>query len=108
VAPLPVVHFLGAGPHFDAPRAHVQQQVKVAVQKLHGEIICLVHALRSALLRRLQSAVAEEEKPIGFGGPEIKGDGAGLLGVPLGQGNVRLGRLEGVPQSCRQTKTSQN
>lgn len=39
--------------------------------------------------------MAEEEKPVGLGGSEIKGDGAGLLGVPLGQGNVGLGRLKG-------------
>lgn len=95
VAPLAIVHLLAAGSHLDAPRPHVQQQVEVAVKELHGEVICLVQALGSGLLGRLQSAVAEQQQPVGLRGAEVEGDGAGLLGVPLGQRDVGLWRLKG-------------
>uniref|UniRef100_A0A8C3T7A1 Uncharacterized protein n=1 Tax=Chelydra serpentina TaxID=8475 RepID=A0A8C3T7A1_CHESE len=92
VAPLAVVDLLVAGPHLDATRAHVQQQVKVAVQQLHGKVVSLVWALSTALPRGLQAPMAEEQQPVGLSGAEVKGDGASLLGVPLGQG-------DGVPTS---------
>uniref|UniRef100_A0A674ICJ0 Uncharacterized protein n=1 Tax=Terrapene triunguis TaxID=2587831 RepID=A0A674ICJ0_9SAUR len=95
VAPLAVIDLLVAGPHLDAARTHVQQQIKVAVQQLHGKVVSLVWTLSTALPRGLQAPMAEEQQPVGLGGAEVKGDGASLLGVPLGQGDVGLGRLKG-------------
>lgn len=95
VAPLAVVHLLVAGLEFDAPGAHVHQQVEKAVQQLHGEVVGLHLAARPLLFAALRFAVAEQQQAAGLGGAEVEGDGAGLLGVPARQGDVGLGRLEG-------------
>uniref|UniRef100_A0A8C8STH0 Uncharacterized protein n=1 Tax=Pelusios castaneus TaxID=367368 RepID=A0A8C8STH0_9SAUR len=95
VAPLAIIDLLVAGSHLDATRAHVQQQVEVAIQQLHGKVVSLVWALSTALPRGLEPPMAKEQQPVGLGGAEVKGDGACLLGVPLGQGDVGLGRLKG-------------
>lgn len=47
------------------------------------------------LLAFLGLAVGEQDESVGFRGPEVKGDGAHSLGVPLGQAYVGLGGLEG-------------
>ena len=39
--------------------------------------------------------MAEEHQPVGLRGPEVEGDGARLLGRPLAQRHVGLGRVEG-------------
>lgn len=39
-------------------------------------------------------SMAEEEKAVGLCGPEVKGDGACLLGVPLVENYERLRRFE--------------
>uniref|UniRef100_A0A8D0BVI0 Uncharacterized protein n=1 Tax=Salvator merianae TaxID=96440 RepID=A0A8D0BVI0_SALMN len=95
VAPLSVVHFLDTGPHLDATRAHVEQQVQVAVQEFHGEVVGLVQTLGAPLFRWLQAPVTEEQQPIRFCGAEVEGDGPCLLGVPFGQRDVRLGGFKG-------------
>lgn len=95
MAPFAIVDLLVAGLEFDAPRAHVHQQVQKPVQQLHGKIIGLHLASRPLLLRALRFPVAEQQESAGLGGAEIEGYGAGLLGVPARQGDVGLGRLEG-------------
>uniref|UniRef100_A0A3Q3WFV3 Secreted protein n=1 Tax=Mola mola TaxID=94237 RepID=A0A3Q3WFV3_MOLML len=47
------------------------------------------------LLGTLRSTVAEQQEPAGLRCAKVKGDGACPLGVPLGQGDVRLRGLKG-------------
>uniref|UniRef100_A0A3B3THT6 Uncharacterized protein n=1 Tax=Poecilia latipinna TaxID=48699 RepID=A0A3B3THT6_9TELE len=62
-------------------RAHIQQQVQMAVQHLNGKE---VHFKSLGCLG----------KAVGFGGAEVKGDGPRLFGVPLVENNIRLGCLK--------------
>lgn len=39
VAPLAIIDLAARRPQLDAPRAHVQQEVEVAIQQLHGEVV---------------------------------------------------------------------
>ncbi|KAJ0066725.1 hypothetical protein NL108_002359, partial [Boleophthalmus pectinirostris] len=78
--------------------AHVQQKIQVSIQHLNGKE---VHFERlgvdwcGVLWGLFGFSMAEEEQSVGLGGPEVKGDGAGLLGVPLVEDDVRLGGLKG-------------
>lgn len=38
--------------------------------------------------------MGEEDESVGFGGPEIEGDGADPLGIPLGQAEVGIRALK--------------
>lgn len=82
------------GLDLDGPRAHVQQQVKLSVQQLHGKEVHLSVLGAPGFLPVLWFTVGEEDQPVGFGGAEVEGDGAHPFGVPLGQGQVRIRRLK--------------
>uniref|UniRef100_A0A8C9SG15 Uncharacterized protein n=1 Tax=Scleropages formosus TaxID=113540 RepID=A0A8C9SG15_SCLFO len=95
VTPLAIVDLLVAGLHLDAAGAHVHEQVEEAIEQLDGEVVGLELAVGTLLLGALQAAVAEEQQAAGLRGAEVEGDGACLLGVPPGEGDVGLGGLEG-------------
>ena len=96
MVPLPVVDLLVEGACLGSARAHVQQEVQVALQHLDGEE---VHPERLRVLGPFDGLlglpVAEEQQPVGLGGAEVERDRARLLGVPLVQGDEGLGRFEG-------------
>uniref|UniRef100_A0A3Q3F696 Uncharacterized protein n=1 Tax=Labrus bergylta TaxID=56723 RepID=A0A3Q3F696_9LABR len=95
VVPLSIIDLLIDRPGLCGSRAHIQQQVKMAVQHLDGKE---VHLERLGILRvlglLLGLSVAEEQEAIRLCGAEVKGDGARLLGVPLVQDNEGLRCLE--------------
>lgn len=95
VAPFPVIDLLVAGLQLCFSRAHINQQVQVPVQQLHGEVISLQLPTGLLLFGALRTAVAEQQEAAGLRGAEVEGDGPRLLGVPLGQGDVGLGGLKG-------------
>lgn len=95
MAPIPVIDLLVAGLQLCFPGAHVNQQVQIPVQQLHGEVISLQLPTGLLLFGALRSAVAEQQESAGLRGAEVKGDGARLLCVPLGQRDVGLRGLEG-------------
>uniref|UniRef100_A0A8C3X4C7 Uncharacterized protein n=1 Tax=Catagonus wagneri TaxID=51154 RepID=A0A8C3X4C7_9CETA len=85
VAPLAVIDLAAGCPELDAARAHVQQKVEVAVQQLHGKVVGPLGSAVAAGPGPRPPALAEEQQPVGLGGAEVKGDGAGHeLRSPLG------------------------
>lgn len=95
MAPFPVIDLLVAGLQLCFSGAHVNQQVQIPVQQLHGEVISLQLPAGLLLFGALRAAVAEQKESAGLRGTEVEGDGARLLGVPLGQRDVGLGGIEG-------------
>ena len=95
MVPLPIVDFPVDRPGLGGAGAHVQQQVEVPVQHLNGKEVHLEDLRALGVLHLLGLAVAKEEQAVGLGGAEVEGDGAGLFGVPLAEGDVGLRRLEG-------------
>jgi len=95
MAPIPVVDLLVAGFQLCFPRAHIDQQVQIALQQLHGEVIGLQLPTGLLLFGTLRTSVAEQQEAAGLRGAEVKGDGSRLLGVPLRQRDEGLGGLEG-------------
>uniref|UniRef100_A0A4W3GCI5 Uncharacterized protein n=1 Tax=Callorhinchus milii TaxID=7868 RepID=A0A4W3GCI5_CALMI len=95
MTPIPVVDLLVGGFDLDAPGAHVEEEEEVAIEELHGKVVGLLGGLGTPFLLPPVAPVAEEEEAVGFGGAEVEGDGARLLGVPPGQRDVGLGGLEG-------------
>uniref|UniRef100_A0A8C2WPY4 Uncharacterized protein n=1 Tax=Cyclopterus lumpus TaxID=8103 RepID=A0A8C2WPY4_CYCLU len=95
MAPVPVIDLLVAGLQFCFSRAHIDQQVQIPLQQLHGKVIGLQLPTGLLLFGTLRTAVAEQQESAGLRSAEVKGDGARLLGVPLGQGDVGLGGLKG-------------
>uniref|UniRef100_A0A3B4ZBS7 Secreted protein n=1 Tax=Seriola lalandi dorsalis TaxID=1841481 RepID=A0A3B4ZBS7_SERLL len=94
MAPFTIIDLLVAGLQLCFSRAHIDQQVQIPVQQLHGKVISLQLPAGLLLFGTLRAAVAEQQEAAGLRGAEVKGDRARLLGVPLGQGDVRLGGLE--------------
>lgn len=95
MVPLAVIHLLIDCPGLCGSRAHVQQQVQMAVQHLNGKEVHLESLGALGVLGLLLGlAVAEEEEAVGLGGAEVKGDGARLLGVPLVEDDEGLWRLK--------------
>uniref|UniRef100_A0A8C9YQ21 Uncharacterized protein n=1 Tax=Sander lucioperca TaxID=283035 RepID=A0A8C9YQ21_SANLU len=94
MVPGAVVDLSLCGLDFDGAGAHVQQQVQPTVQQLHRKEVHLVVLLALCVPAVLGLAVGEEYQPVGFRGAEVKGDGAYAFGVPFGQGQVRVRRLE--------------
>lgn len=95
MAPIPIIDLLVASLQLCFPRAHVNQQVQIPVQQLHCEVISLQLPAGLLLFGALRSAVAEQQESTWLRGAEVKGDGARLLCVPLGERDVGLGGLEG-------------
>lgn len=96
--PLSVIDLLVHGESFGGARAHVQQQVEMAVQHLDGKEVNLERdgaLVLLLLLLLLGLAVAEEEQAIRLSGAEVERDGAGLLCRPLVERDKGLGGLEG-------------
>uniref|UniRef100_A0A4X1VBP4 Uncharacterized protein n=2 Tax=Sus scrofa TaxID=9823 RepID=A0A4X1VBP4_PIG len=94
VAPLAVIDLAAGGPKLDAPRAHVQQKVEVAVQQLHGKVVGPLGSAVAAGPGPGPPALAEEQQPVGLSGAEVQGDGASALGAPAGQRHEGLRALE--------------
>ena len=88
MAPFPVVDLFVAGLQLRFPGAHINQQVQVPIQELHGEVISLQLPPRLLVLGALWAAMAEQQESAGLCRAEVEGDGAGFLGVPLGQRDV--------------------
>ncbi len=95
MAPFPVIDLLVAGLQLCLPGAHINQQVQIPVQQLHGKVISLQLPAGLLLFRALRAAVAEQQESAGLCGAEVEGDGSCLLCVPLGQRDVGLGGLKG-------------
>lgn len=96
MVPLAVIDFLIDCPGLRGSRAHVQQQVQMAIQHLNGKEVHLESLGTLGILGLLLGlAMAEEEEAVGLCGAEVEGDGARLLGVPLVEDDKRLWRLEG-------------
>lgn len=95
MAPFPIVDLLVAGFKFGFPRAHVNEQIQIPIQKLHCKVICFQLPARLLLLGGLWAAMAEQQEATGLRCAEVEGDGACLLSVPLGQGDEGLRGLEG-------------
>ena len=96
MVPFAVIDFLVDRLGLCGSRAHVQQQVQMAVQHLDGKEVHLESlGVLGILPLLLGLAMAEEEKAVGLCGAEVKGDGARLLGVPLVEDDIGLWRLEG-------------
>lgn len=95
MAPFPVVDLLVAGLQLCFSRAHINQQVQIPIQQLHGKVISLQLPTGLLLFGALRAAVAEQQESAGLRSAEVEGDRARLLGVPLWQGDVGLGGLEG-------------
>lgn len=95
VAPFPVIDLLVAGLQLCFPRAHINQEVQVPVQQLHGEVISLQLPTGLLLFGTLRTAVAEQQEAAGLCGAEVKRYGARLLCVPPGQCQVGRRRVEG-------------
>uniref|UniRef100_A0A3B5KM80 Uncharacterized protein n=1 Tax=Takifugu rubripes TaxID=31033 RepID=A0A3B5KM80_TAKRU len=95
VVPLSIIDFLVDRPGFGGSRAHIQQQVQMAIQHLDGKEIHPGSLGNLGIFRLLLGLpVAEEQKAVGLRGAEVKRDGARLLGVPLVENYERLGCLE--------------
>uniref|UniRef100_A0A3Q1J2T6 Uncharacterized protein n=1 Tax=Anabas testudineus TaxID=64144 RepID=A0A3Q1J2T6_ANATE len=95
MAPVPIIDLLVAGLQLRFARAHIDQQVQIPIQELHGKVVSLQFPARFLLFGSLRAAVAEQQETAGLCGAEVEGDGSRLLGVPLGQGYVGLGGLKG-------------
>lgn len=95
MVPLSIIYFLVDRPGFGGSRAHIQQQVQMAIQHLDGKEIHLGSLGNLGIFWLLLGLpVAEEQKAIWLRGAEVKRDGACLLGVPLVENYERLRRLE--------------
>lgn len=94
MVPFPIVGFLLSGFHFDGARAHVKQQVQVAIQEFHGKEVHFGVLLAPNILPLLGLAMSEEDQAVGLGGAEVKGDGTHAFGIPLGQAYISLGGLK--------------
>uniref|UniRef100_A0A673BKG7 Secreted protein n=1 Tax=Sphaeramia orbicularis TaxID=375764 RepID=A0A673BKG7_9TELE len=88
MAPFPVIDLLVAGLQLCFSRAHIDQQVQIPIQQLHGKVISLQLPPRLLLFGTLWATVAEQKKPAGLCCAEVKGDGSSFLGVPLRQRDV--------------------
>uniref|UniRef100_A0A8C9YYC0 Uncharacterized protein n=1 Tax=Sander lucioperca TaxID=283035 RepID=A0A8C9YYC0_SANLU len=95
MAPFPIIDLLVTSLQLCFPRAHIDQQVQIPLQQLHGKVISLQLPTRLLLFGTLRTAVAEQQEPAGLRSAEVEGDRSRLLGVPLGQGDVGLGGLKG-------------
>uniref|UniRef100_A0A4W6D9L7 Uncharacterized protein n=1 Tax=Lates calcarifer TaxID=8187 RepID=A0A4W6D9L7_LATCA len=95
MAPFTIIDLLVAGLQLCFSRAHIDQQVQIPIQQLHGKVISLELPTGLLLFGTLRAAVAEQQEAAGLCSAEVKGNRACLLGVPLGQGDVGLGGLEG-------------
>lgn len=95
MAPVPVIDLFVTGLELRFTGPHIDQQVQIPIQEFHGKVIGLQLPPGPLLLWPLGAAVAEQEEPAGLGRAEVEGDGAGFLGVPLGQRDVGLGCVEG-------------
>lgn len=95
MAPLPVIDLLVAGLQLCFSRAHINQQVQIPVQQLHGKVISLQLPAGLLLFGTLRAAVAKQQEAAGLRRAEVEGDRSCLLRVPLGQGDVGLGGLKG-------------
>lgn len=101
MAPFPVIDLLVAGLQLCFSRAHINQQVQIPIQQLHGKVISLQFPTGLLLFGTLRVAMAKQQEAAGLRSAEVKGDRSSLLGVPLGQGDVGLWVLEGDRvQSC--------
>uniref|UniRef100_A0A3Q1K7D1 Uncharacterized protein n=1 Tax=Anabas testudineus TaxID=64144 RepID=A0A3Q1K7D1_ANATE len=95
VVPIAIINLLINGLGLCGSRAHIQQQVEMSIQHLNSKEIHLESLGTLGVLRLLlRLAVAEEKKAIGLCGAEVKGDGAGLLGIPFVEDDIRLGRFK--------------
>uniref|UniRef100_A0A8C8YSF4 Uncharacterized protein n=1 Tax=Prolemur simus TaxID=1328070 RepID=A0A8C8YSF4_PROSS len=101
VVPFPIIGFLLSGLHFDGARAHVKQQVQVAIQELHGKEVYFCVLLAPRILPLLGFSMSKEDQAIGLSGAEVEGDGAHTFSVPLGQADVSLRglKVDGVQRS---------
>lgn len=95
MVPVAVVDLALRGLDLDSARAHVQQQEETSLQELDGEEVHLVVALAAGVPSVLGLALRVKDEAVGLGGAEVEGDGAHALGVPLGQAQEGLWRLEG-------------
>lgn len=95
MAPFAVIDLLVAGLQLCFSRAHIDQQVQIPVQKLHGEVIGLQLPAGLLLFGTLRAAVAEQQEAAGLRGAEVERYGACLLCVPPGQCQVGRWRVEG-------------
>uniref|UniRef100_A0A3P8XRK9 Uncharacterized protein n=1 Tax=Esox lucius TaxID=8010 RepID=A0A3P8XRK9_ESOLU len=86
MVPGSVVHLVLSGFDLDGSRAHVQQQIQPSIQQLHGKKVHLVVLLPGPIPSILGLQIIYQS--VGFGGPEVKRNGAHPLGVPLGQAEV--------------------
>lgn len=95
MAPFAVVDLAAGRPQLDAPRAHVQQKIEVAIQQLHGKVVGPLAGTVAAYPGPSPPALAEEQQPIGLRGSEVQGDRTSALGAPAGQCDKGLRTLEG-------------
>lgn len=95
VAPLAVIDLAAGRPQLDAPRAHVQQEIEVTIQQLHGKVVGPLGRTVAAYPGPSPPALAEEQQPIGLSGSEVQGDGTSALGAPAGQCDKGLRTLKG-------------
>uniref|UniRef100_A0A3P8TE19 Uncharacterized protein n=1 Tax=Amphiprion percula TaxID=161767 RepID=A0A3P8TE19_AMPPE len=105
MAPFPIIDLLVAGFELCFPGAHIDQQVQIPVQKLHGKVISLELPTGLLLFRTLRAAVAKQQKAAGLCSAEVKGDRSCLLGVPLGS-FLNYGFIDG--QTCEFNLVNQN
>lgn len=94
MVPFSIVGFLLSGFHFDGARAHVKQQVQVAIKEFHGKEVHFGVLLAPSILPLLGLAMGEEDQAIGLSGAEVKGDGTHAFGVPFGQADISLWGLK--------------
>lgn len=94
MVPFAIIDLLIDGPGLRGARAHVQQQVQVAVQHFDSKEVHLESLGPTGLFAGLGPAVAKEQQPIGFCGAEIEGYGTGPTGCPGAQSHEGLWRLE--------------
>uniref|UniRef100_A0A8D3AVJ7 Uncharacterized protein n=1 Tax=Scophthalmus maximus TaxID=52904 RepID=A0A8D3AVJ7_SCOMX len=95
MAPFTIIDLLVAGLQLRFSRAHIDQQVHIPIEQLHGKVISLQLPTGLLLFGTLRTAVAKKQEAAGLRSAEVKRDGARLLGVPLGQGDEGLWGLEG-------------
>lgn len=97
MAPLAIIQSLVTGFHFDAPRAHIHDQVEKSIHQLYGKEVSPGLSVR---LRTLQAAMAEQQQAAGLCGAEVKRYGAHLLCVPPGQRQAGRRCVEGDRLQC--------
>uniref|UniRef100_A0A8C6IKB8 Uncharacterized protein n=1 Tax=Mus spicilegus TaxID=10103 RepID=A0A8C6IKB8_MUSSI len=94
MVPFPIIGFLLSGLHFDGARAHVKQQIQVAIKKFHSKEVNFCVLLAPDIFPFLRLPVSEENQAVGLSGAKVKGNGAHTFGVPLGQADVSLWGLK--------------